>query len=444
MSDHETNFSSASWPAGFDEAPVILLVDDEPNVLSALRRLLRPQGYALLTAPGGEEALSLLAEHSIDLIVSDMRMPQMNGAELLAQVRQQQPDAIRLLLTGYAEVASAISAINEGGIYRYITKPWDEASFLNTIQQALELRGLQKEHVRLEALTQRQNAELRDLNAHLEDKVTERTEQLQIAHQEISLAMEKLKKNFFTTVQVLSNLIEMRAPVLAGHSRRVADVARRIAEKMGVGAELTHEILLAGLLHDIGKIAYPDALLGKPMNKMTGEEGSMARKHPLSGAMALMSLPDMRGVADIIRSHHERWDGQGFPDALVGEKIPLGARILALANDYDAAQLGLVSVKRMTIDEAKAYVLEGRKFRYDPAVSDAFAELIGRVPPKPLVERRLSGGELEVGMVLSRDLYSPEGMLLLATEYVLDELLIKQIREYESSFDKRLVVCVRT
>jgi len=431
------------WPAGFDQAPVILLVDDEPNVVSALRRLLRPTGYSVLTAGSGTDALTLLDAQPVDLIISDMRMPGMTGDQLLTQVRSRWPHVMRLLLTGYAEVSSAISAINEGGIYRYISKPWDDEELLRIVRQALELSGLQREKARLEALTAAQNDELRELNATLEDKVRVRTEELHIANQEISLAMEKLKKTFFTSVQVLSTLIEMRAPALAGHSRRVADIARKLAEKMGLGGDLQHEILLAGLLHDIGKIGYPDTLFGKPMNRMTGDEVGLARKHPINGAAALMSMPDMRGVAELIRAHHERWDGQGFPDALSGDKIPLGARILALANDYDGAQLGTVSAKRMTVDEAKAYVIEGRKFRYDPDVVDAFCELIGRIPRKPILERRLSGEELEVGMVLSRDLFSPEGMLLLATEYILDELLIRQIREYESAYGRHLVVCVR-
>lgn len=433
----------AALPPGFSQPPVLLLVDDEPNVLNALRRLLRPAGYTLLLANSGAEALEQLETQAVDLIVSDMRMPGMNGAELLAQARARWPATLRILLTGYAEVSSAIAAINEGGIYRYIAKPWNDEDLLKTLQQALELAGLQREKSRLETLTRSQNEALRELNATLEDKVRVRTEELRIANQEISLAMEKLKKTFFTSVQVLSTLIELRAPALAGHSRRVADVARKLAEKMGLGADLQHDILLAGLLHDIGKIGYPDGLFGKPLTKMNADEVGLARKHPLNGAAALMSMPDMRGVAEIIRAHHERWDGKGFPDGLGGDKIPLGARILALANDYDGAQLGTHSAKRMTVDEAKAYVIEGRKFRYDPEVVDAFAELIGRIPKKPVLERRLSGDELEIGMVLSRDLYSPEGMLLLATEYVLDELLIRQIRDFEASAGRRLVVCVR-
>ncbi|MDP5240397.1 response regulator [Uliginosibacterium sp. 31-16] len=432
-----------TYPPGFSVAPVILLVDDEPNVLSALRRLLRPSGYSVLTAESGGAALTLLEAQPVDLIISDMRMPGMNGAELLALTRERWPATMRLLLTGYAEVSSAIAAINEGGIYRYIAKPWDDTELLKTLAQALELCGLQREKNRLEALTQAQNESLRELNATLEDKVRIRTEELQIANQEISLAMEKLKKTFFTSVQILSNLIEMRAPALAGHSRRVADVARHLAEKMKVPPAETHEILLAGLLHDIGKIGYPDPLLTKPISHMSADEIGVARKHPLNGAAALMSMPELRGVAEIIRSHHERWDGQGFPDGLAGDKIPLGARILALANDYDAAQLGTLSIKRMSVDEAKGWVLEGSRFRYDPAVVEAFGTLVGRAPRKPVLEKRMGGAQLEVGMVLSRDLYSPDGMLLLATEYVLDELLIRQIRDYEHSYGRPLVVCVR-
>lgn len=438
-----TDTALPNLPSGFTAPPVLLLVDDEANVLSALRRLLRPTGYTVLLANCGAEAIAALEGQQVDLILSDMRMPGMTGAELLTKARSRWPNTMRLLLTGYAELSSAITAINDGGIYRYIAKPWDDDELLKTLHQALELAGLQREKSRLEALTRSQNEQLRELNATLEDKVRVRTEELQIANQEISLAMEKVKKNFFTSVQVLTNLIEMRAPALAGHSRRVADVARHIAEKLNVPPAQIHEILLAGLLHDIGKIGYPDHLLAKPVNQLSSEEIGTARKHPLNGAAALMSMPDMRGVADIIRSHHERWDGQGYPDGLAAGKIPLGARILALANDYDAAQLGTITPKRMTTDEAKTWVLEGSRFRYDPAVVDAFGALVGRPPKKPSLEARLGGDQLKVGMVLSRDLHSPEGMLLLATEYVLDELLIKQIRDYERSYGRPLVVCVR-
>jgi len=434
------------WPAGFASAPSILLVDDEANVLNALKRLLRPHGYQIDTADSGEAALDKLGTLHVDLIVSDMRMPGMNGAQLLSEVRNRWPGTLRILLTGYSDITSAVSAINDGGIFRYISKPWDDSELLSVMRQALEIAGLQREKNRLEALTQQQNEELRVLNTGLEERVCKRTEELQIANQEISLTMEKLKKNFFTTVQVLSNLLEMRAPALAGHGRRVADVSKRIAAKMNLPADVRNDVFLAGLLHDIGKIGYSDEILNKPLPKMTPDEVGVARKHPLNGAAALMSLPDMRTVADIIRAHHERWDGQGYPGNLTGMNIPIGARIVALANDYDAVQLGTLSARRMSVEEAKTYVLEGRKFRYDPAVVDAFAELIGRAaPPKPMLdERQVAAHELKVGMVLSRDLLSPDGMLLLSADYVLDELLVRQLSEYQEAFGKPLTISIKS
>jgi response regulator RpfG family c-di-GMP phosphodiesterase len=439
------NSPQGNWPAGFTTPPNVLLVDDEANVLNSLRRLLRPAGYEIHTAENGEAALAHLESQAVDLVVSDMRMPGMSGAELLAQVRKRWPTTMRVLLTGYSDITSAVSAINDGGIFRYVSKPWDDAELQTILTQALEIAGLQREKNRLEALTQTQNEELKTLNASLEDKVRQRTEELQIANQEISLTMEKVKKNFFTTVQVLSNLLEMRAPSLAGHGRRVADVAKRLAVKMKLPSDVVNDVLLGGLLHDIGKIGYSDEILKKPFPKMSQDELGIARKHPLNGAAALLSLPDMRAVADIIRCHHERWDGQGYPSNLSGMDIPIGARIVALANDFDSVQVGTLSAKRMTVEEAKTYVLEGRKFRYDPMVVDAFAELIGRVaqPVKAHEERKIDISELKVGMVLARDLYSPEGILLLSVDYVLDELLVKQLREYQDAYGKKLNLSVK-
>ena len=440
----ENNTPLQQWPAGFDRPPAILLVDDEANILSALRRLLRPKGYQTFTAAGGTEALQILSTEVIDIVVSDMRMPGMDGAQLLSEVRARRPNTIRILLTGYADINSAVSAINNGGIFRYISKPWDDFEFLEVIRQALEWSGLQREKDRLEKLTRVQNEELQILNSTLEEKVRQRTGELQTAHQELTLAMEKLKKSFFTTVQVLSNLLELRAPALVGHGRRTADVARRIAEKMKLPPDQVHTVLMAGLLHDIGKIGYNDELFTKPVNKMTPDEQGRMRKHTINGSAALMSLSEMRGVAEIIESHHERWDGNGYPKGLAGHNIPLGARIVALANDYDSAQMGLLTGKRMTAEESKQYMLEGINFRYDPAVVEAFAELIGRtVATRQALERRVNGNQLEEGMILSRDLFSPDGVLLLATGFVIDESLIRQIRGYERAFGKDLVIIVR-
>ncbi len=404
----------------------LLFVDDEPNILSSLRRLFRPLGYQIRTAGSAAEGLQILDEEPVDLVISDMRMPEMDGAQFLAQVRERWPETVRILLTGYADIESTVDAINKGEIYRYVSKPWTDSDILLIVRHALERKGLEREKARLEALTLSQNEELKDLNANLELKVMERTVELRQAH-------DKMKASFLTSIKVFANLIELRGPALAGHSRRVADLARNMANILKLSAAECQDVFLAGLLHDIGKIGLPDALLAKPVPSFSGDELGLYRKHPVKGEQALMALAELRGAAKILRSHHERYDGQGFPDGLSAQAIPIGARILAVANDFDGLQIGTLSMRHFHVEDAKKLIAEGRGKRYDPAVIDAFLQAMGGADPEILGEEQVSPGSLQPGMVLARDILSRDGVLLLAADYLLDASLIRQIREYVAS-----------
>ena len=236
----------------------LLFVDDEANILSSLKRLFRPFGYRVFTAESGAAGLEIMAQESIDLVIYDMRMPEMSGAQFLEQVRQQWPDTIRILLTGYADIGSTIDAINKGQIYRYIAMPWEDNDITITVRQALERRALEQEKARLEELTRVQNAELKDLNANLEEKVRIRTAQVRQAMTSLEAAHETLKKSFITSIRIFSNLIEMREGTLAGHSRRVAELSRSMAQRIGMNDAEVQDVFLAALLHDVGKIGLHD------------------------------------------------------------------------------------------------------------------------------------------------------------------------------------------
>ena len=186
--DNQTDGSAA--PA------TLLFVDDEANILSSLKRLFRPSGYRIFTAESGAAGLEIMAHEPVDMVISDMRMPEMNGAQFLEKVRENWPDTVRILLTGYADIGSTIEAINKGQIYRYISKPWEDNDIVITVRQALERRELEREKARLEELTRVQNEELKELNANLENKVRERTEELRQAMLDLQAAHEKLKKGF--------------------------------------------------------------------------------------------------------------------------------------------------------------------------------------------------------------------------------------------------------
>ena len=418
----------------------LLLVDDEPNILSSLRRLFRPRGYKVFTAESGAAGLAILEKEEIDLVISDMRMPEMDGAQFLEKVRERWPETIRLLLTGYSDITSILAAINRGEIYRYITKPWDDNDIQLVVRHALERRTLEREKVALEELTRSQNAELKALNASLEAKVEARTAQLRASHDATVAANQKLKNSFITTIKILSSMIEMRGGNLSGHSRRVADLARRIALKLGMDAKEAQEVFIAALLHDIGKIGFPDELLTMPVNKMVGDHLGIYRKHPIRASELLMPLDDLRGVAAILRSQMERFDGAGFPDGTSGLMIPLGARILALASDFDNLQIGALVQKRLSADDARKLIYDSASKRYDPSVVAAFRALTEGDVPEPIADVAILSGNLVPGMVLSRDLVSREGLMLLSADHVLDARLIAQVQDFENKSDVRLTI----
>jgi response regulator RpfG family c-di-GMP phosphodiesterase len=417
-------------------ARTILCVDDEPNILSALRRLFRGSGYKVLTAEGGAAALALLEQEPVDLIISDMRMPYMDGAQLLEQVCARWPHTTRLLLTGYADVSSTIAAINLGKIQRYITKPWNDEEMLLIVREALERRALEQEKTRLEALTLAQNDELKTLNASLEDKVQARTQELATAH-------DRIKKNYLTSIKAFSNLLEQRGGQMVGHARRVADWARRTAVGMGMDEQATRDVFIAALLHDIGQIGLSDAILAKSVPRMTPEELHLYQLHPIQGEQTLMALDDMQGVAALIRHHHERVDGNGFPDGLSGEAIPLGARILALAETFDDLQSGHLGSTGLNADQARTLIKHGRGTQFDPEVLDAFLDQFPKAAPPPPKPLALKSSDLKPGMVLARDFISDEGVVLLSMDVALTADLIARIRILEGRLNRELVLSIK-
>jgi len=415
----------------------LLCVDDEPNILSALRRSLRTENWRVLTANGGAEALETLAHENVDLVISDMRMPGMDGAQLLEQVSQRWPASIRILLTGHADMNATVAAINRGRIFRYLNKPWDDEELRATVRQGLDLLALEREKQRLEVLTQQQNAQLQEANALLERRVEARTADL-------SLANDKLKRSYLTSIKVFSGLLELREARLAGHGRRVADLARKLALAMGCADDEAQQIFVAGLLHDIGLIGVPDTLLAKTAARYTPQEIALFHRHAAIGEQALMPLEEMQPVAAVIRAHHERFDGQGFPDKRAGSDIPLGARILAIVDAFDDLQNGHLVETPLTTQEARTVLRHSRGTQFDPEVLDVFLHITEPERPKPPTAAiQMSTDQLEPDMVLAKDLVSTTGVLMLTAGQSVNALLIRRIREFELREGGKLVLHIR-
>lgn len=415
----------------------VLAVDDEPNILAALRRLFRATGWRILTAANGEEALALLAKEPVNAVLSDMRMPGMDGVQLLERVALGWPDAARLLLTGQADLGSTIAAINRGRLHRFITKPWNDDELVLTLRQVAQNQQLQADKRALERLTQQQNDELKALNAGLEARVALRTE-------ELAAANDRLKRNYLTSIKAFTALIELRGSAQVGHARQVADLTRRIARAMTPDADTLHDLPIAALLHDIGHIGLSDAVLVRPVNRLDRDELRRYRLHPVLGEQALLASDDMQGVAPLIRAHHERWDGHGFPDGLRGAAIPLGARILAVADAFEDLRSGRIDGQALSPLDARRAVLAGRGSQFDPTVVDAFASLFSAAPPKPPAPTlRLRTAELCAGQTLTQDFVSPEGVLLLSAGHQLNDDLIGRIRRFEQKHGLVLTLAVQ-
>ena len=300
----------------------VLLVDDEVNVLRALRRVLRSEPVEVRTATRAAEALAMLDERPAQVVVSDQRMPDATGVDLLAAVRERHPDVVRLLLSAFTEVDTAIDAVNRGQVHRLIAKPWNDDELRATVRQAFEQWELASEVRRLDRLTRAQNAELQELNRNLEAMVQERTKQLAQKNQE-------LRDAYVQTIRALAEAVDAKDAYTRGHSERVGVYASKIARELDFPKPMIERVYIAGLLHDVGKIGVRDAVITKP-DRLDAAETAEMRRHPEIGARILEPVRFLADVVPCVRHHHEWYDGSssGYPHGLRGDRIPIASRVI--------------------------------------------------------------------------------------------------------------------
>ena len=348
----------------------VLFLDDEPNILKAIQRLLRNEPMRVLTATDPNEALDILRETPTQVVVTDQRMPSMSGVDFLSAVRDQHADMVRIMLTGYTEMNIAVEAINKGEIYRLITKPWNDDELRATLRQAFDHHDLKTEIKRLNTVAREQNFKLQDMNRNLEGKVRQRTKQLALKNQELSTA-------YIQTIRALAEAIDAKDHYTRGHSERVAVYASRMARRMNLRKELVERVYFSGLLHDVGKIGIPDAIITKP-SRLSKEEYLEMQKHPEIGAKILEPVQFLKHIIPCVRHHHEWFDGSssGYPMRLAGDQIPQPSRIIVVADTVEAMTSDRPYRKALPLE---VVVRELHKYsgpQFDPTCVEAFLSLL--------------------------------------------------------------------
>ena len=398
----------------------ILVVDDEEIVLVALRETLQREGYQVVTCPNAIEALRIVKERQFSSIITDQAMPMITGLEFLAQARQIQSDATRILITAVPKLDTVIDAINKGEIYRFVIKPWLREELLATVRNAIQRYELICKNLVLQATTLAMNEKLSKLNAQLEEKVA----QVGACNIQLGGLNEALHTNLQHSIELCVKSMETFYPTLGSQARRVFELCHAMADGLKLSDKDRLVLETSAWLHDIGMVGVPRHLIRrweKQPNSLTEAELALIRHHPVVGQELAAFVHTLEEVGVTIRGHHERFDGGGYPDGLRGEQISPMTRLLAVAVGYAESNLdSFGAVEHLTRESGAAY---------DPDAVRSLARCLPRTSV-PNRQREVLLTELSAGMILAKGIYTNTGMLLFPGGQKLTETYIDKIRNH--------------
>ena len=341
----------------------LLIVDDEEKLIHSIKRTFRKHPYTLFTANSAKEGMAIVENNSIAVILSDLKMPEKDGLTFFEEVSTVAGDAVQILMTGYATLDGVLSAINRLQLFRCITKPWNDDELVHTVQSAFETFNLKAENRRLLDLTAKQNLELKEINSELEERVRMRTLMLEEAIHE--------------GIIMLASAAEHKDECTGNHIHRILELTHDICRELGLSTEEAFTISSFSMVHDVGKINIPDDILNKK-GVLDAEEWEIMKNHTVAGQVILGNKPFYSVARHIARSHHENWDGSGYPDGLRAGKIPLPARIVAVADVFDALISARPYKDAWPLDKTIEVMKDMAGKKFDPEIIEAFLNVINK------------------------------------------------------------------
>jgi len=398
----------------------ILIVDDEPLVLAALRETLSREGYQIVAAPDAASALAVVRNETFALVLTDQRMPRMTGLEFLAQAKNIQPEATRILMTGVLELNTVVESINSGEIFRFIVKPWLREELLVTVKNGIQRHELITRNAELHRDAVAMNARLAELNHSLEEQVAREARQ----NRQLAELNHALEQNLHRSVELSLKTLQTFYPNLGVQARRVCELCGVLADGLRLPPEQRQILELSALLHDIGLVGIPRRIIQLAQatpEALNDAEWALVEQHPILGQELAGFVHHLADVGIIIRSHHERFDGKGYPDRLNADEIPWLARLLAIVAYFAESPRGEAQTTEL--------IQRGSGSLFDPEGVRAFF----RYRPQSTVcrkERQVLLSEIEPGMVLAKGIYTANGLLLIPGGQVLSEAYIGKLKNH--------------
>ncbi|MFC3031593.1 HD domain-containing phosphohydrolase [Pseudoalteromonas fenneropenaei] len=419
------------------EAPAkVLCLDDEESVLRSLTRVLRGSNLLATTFTDGQSALEALRQTPFEVIISDMRMPNMSGDEFLEKARAIAPNCQRILLTGYADLNATVNAVNKGGINAYLQKPWQNDQLIQTVKEAVEKYRLKQQNLQLLAKIEAQNNQLKELNTSLEALVDKRTKQIRQVLKQLEVAHEHEQRDHKATVEVLYNFINANPYLDAELAKKVAQTCRGIGKQLKLSNAILETVSMAGYLAQVGLLAMDPEVYKVSVNQLSDEKRKLFYTHPAIAQLMLMPAPHLSEVSEGIYHQFEKYNGNGIPKGLRGQNIPITAHILAVARDYQQHIHDSNLPKSARAEHALEMIKLYSGNFYHPKVVTALEQHLQNVKSNPSEQVGsmdiISSAELQPGMTLGLAIHSHKGIMLLPKGHVFSDKSIAKLQQLEA------------
>ncbi|MBF7073504.1 response regulator [Glaciecola sp. MH2013] len=411
----------------------VLCVDDETSILRSMKRIFHGKPFRLVLADSAQKAFDFMQKQTVHVVISDMKMPGMNGPEFLTKVASNFPQTYRIVLSGFADLESTLDVINNGQVHRFLQKPWDNNVLLEAVEQGVIQHKLEAENKKLLTLTAKQNKELSSLNSTLETKVAQRTQQLKTA-------LSKSERGATSVKKVMYNMLSSNPLFSGAFAKSVSKVAQTIAQEMQLDEQVVSDISFSALICEIGMLSLDSAILKTPFSKLSPAQKE-AFYTQAGRAQLILAPAQLPEVTNIIINQFEFVNGRGFPNALPGSDIPVGAKILAVARDFVRYRMGRINGSEYDVPSALEKVNNYCGLQYDGSI----VNILKKTQMAENVDKfdiGLTSAQLKPGMMLHESLYNDNDILILPQGHIFDEESIAKIIALEQRFNMSLSILI--